>query len=183
MNYKVETKLGNVWVTPTSAKHIYVDFGHNLNVEHEGPNGSDRHGPLTIRGVQHTGSMHLYPGEEGTWNIGEPGKNDYERRIYLDMTEWGPGRGMKESSEAARKIVAAVVRLDVQEWARKNPKALQQAELESKVDQLDKAGEQIEEKRREVLFLQEEINRLLYEKALLEAELIEDKLQNMEVIG
>jgi hypothetical protein len=199
MTYQVKTPLGNVWVRPTNQRHIFVNFGHNLNVEHEGPLDSDRHGPLTIRGVEHVGSMHLYSGEGGTWTVGDRSKGDQSysvERNALHMTEYGPGRGYteygpgrgyKDSTKAARAKVLAVVRYAVQEWARVNPKILLEAELESKVEQLDAAGEKIEEKRREVAFLLEEIRQLCFQRDQLETQIrsfaVEDKLQNMEVVS
>lgn len=141
MYYKLETKLGNVWLHPTQADHIYVDFGHNLNVAEESATG--RHGPLTIRGVVYSGSIHMYLWSDGSWHVGpENAKSDYDRRQSLYMSRYD-ARTYTGSfpTPAARKSVEEIVPPLVNEWAKANPEALKDAEIEHVSAEYERARE------------------------------------------
>ena len=125
MMHKLETKIGNIWFSPTSGDHIFVDFGSNLNVAEEGPNSSQRRGPLTAYGVTVYGSMHLHRFWDGQFHLGWP-SGPAQHYLYLSR---GAGQ---DASLAARKLVINTVLPLVNEWAAANPTALTEADNSAK---------------------------------------------------
>lgn len=152
---KLETKLGNVWLIPTSGTHILVDFGHNLNVEHEGPGNSDRRGPLVAHGVTVWGSMHLHLHQDGLFGLGPDNGEPPYHYLYLS-------RGMgADASPAARKLVLNTVLPLVQQWVNSNTEILGEAEKTDRAKRVARLRNLIAEHERAITLLQAEVGALV----------------------
>ena len=130
--FKLETKAGNVWLNVTSRDHIYVEFGHNLNVEREGAGSSDRRGPVTIRGIAYAGSMHAHRWKDGKFHLGDESQQEYQRVAYsLYLSRWNPTNySQSEPSNAARKTAIEAIMPLVAAWAEAHPAVFEGAQAE-----------------------------------------------------
>ena len=170
--YKLETPLGNVFLTPTSDKHIFVDAGSNLNVADEYPLGT-RKGPLTVYTVGYAVSAHYYRHPDG-WQLGEPGGDDAlgvnkAMRAYnaLYMSRY-PGNSFKETSNAARRKAINVLTPLINEWVTNNPAAMKAAQISALETSLDNVVEEMSKTAAKQEALREEYERISGQLDLLD---------------
>ena len=164
---KLETKIGNVWINPTEANHVYIEFGHHLNVENEGPEPMDRRGPVCVRGIAYAGSIHVYQWSDGSWNIGPEYKedkyatdgkrlsspSDRYHSLYLTRRD----KFLENASDAARKTVGEVVLTAFKDWAKSHAEVFNTAEENHRLDQRLKRFAEIKELQAKIDKLQAEI--------------------------
>lgn len=136
---KIETKFGALWLTATDGAHICAHNGRNFSHATQ----TWEEAPLSVRGVAIGANIHLYRWSDGSWNIGEEGKNTYEHRqsSHLSRTDnW-----KKEVSESARKAINAETERAVREFVAANPAMLNDAETEHLADEVSKAATAMQE--------------------------------------
>lgn len=159
--FKIETKIGNVWITATQGDHIYVDFGSNLVAE-EGPENCSRRGPVTVRGVKYSGSLHLFlwPAD-GSFHLGRQGETSYKCSLALYMSKLS-ARNYADSypTDAAKRAVVEVVVPLVDAWVKANAPVLEAAEREHKQREREKRQQEISELRAKIADLEKEIKAL-----------------------
>ena len=164
--FKIETKLGNVWITATQANHIYVDFGSNLNVDKEGPENFARRGPVTIRGVKYGGSLHLFRWNgasdwTGAFHLGRQSESEWERGRSLYMNRLSAKRyADSRPSDTARRVAVEVIVPLVNAWVRDNAPVLEAAEREHLQRMRENRQKEINELREKIAKLEAEIKEL-----------------------
>lgn len=121
--FKAETKLGPIFITPTEANHLHVCS--SAHGEHRSR--------LTLRGCDYYISGHFYQYKDATFNIGPEDKNTYERRQALYLSR----ENNVDVSESAYNKLAEVLTEAVTKWVSENTDKLYDAETEHIKDKLD----------------------------------------------
>lgn len=132
--YKMETPLGNLYLSFTDNNHVHVTSG--------------RDEALTVRKVQYHVGIHVYRYADGQWYIGEEGQDDYQKRRSLYTTRvdnWS-----ESVSEPARKTIAEEVTQAVRNFVVNNSGILLYAEREYRRLEYDKAIQAVTEKKAEL---------------------------------
>lgn len=129
-NYKVETKLGTVFITPTEAAHLHV---------HNGGSGVNYEGKITLRGCDYHLSAHAFQWKDGSFRIGREDKPAYENRHTLFLNRVGFAKN-SEASESARVKVTEVLTQAVNDWVIANSDKLFAAQTD-KLEQAVTAAE------------------------------------------
>jgi hypothetical protein len=119
--YKIDTKFGSVYITPTERDHIYVGFGYDSHYEP---------GEFQIRRVKYCGNMHLYLWHDGKFRIGQEDKDAWSQRQALYMSKRVLDVHKAEPSEAARETVKTEVLPLVLDWIAANVPAILEADRE-----------------------------------------------------
>lgn len=135
--YTANTKFGPVHITPTSADHLHVSFS----------TGSRGETPLTVRGVEWSGSCHFYLHGADGFRIGQDCKSDYERRSSLYLSRSGDGISYRQSqpTPAAFATIATELTEVIRGWALANAEALAQAQTKHMDEQLERIDAEIAE--------------------------------------
>ncbi len=160
--FKLETNLGNVWLTPTQGDHIFVQFGNNLNVAEEGPAGHQRQGPIKIRGVAYAGSIHAHLWGDGQWHLGAETDNRHQalnHHLYLSRQN-AKNYDASLPSHAARETAATVIMAYVNKWAKANQAELDKAEVTRRANERQKRVEKIVDLTKQIAKLQSEMAEL-----------------------
>jgi hypothetical protein len=118
----VATPYGNVYLSPTDGRHVYVDANSNGK-------------RLTVKGREFTATLHAYRQEDGTWSDRDPERYNGGTSFY------GSRVGSFDYSRDAipptfrASIVAAMVAA-VGEWVAQYPGLLHAAEIANLNNQL-----------------------------------------------
>ena len=160
-SFEVPTRFGAVHIQPTSSDHIYVSFS----------TGSEGHTPLTVRGVEWSGSAHFYlHNGDPVWRIGPPDKAEYERRQSLYMSRNIATGTYRQSlpTRAAHGTIADELTAVVNKWAAENSAALNDArrrhlleQIERKQSEIDDTEKKLAEQQKALQELTRELNSLL----------------------
>lgn len=152
--FKLDVAIGSAWVTVTDQNHVYVEFGHHINVDEEGP-GNLRRGPITIRGIVYSGSLHAYRWADGQFHQGQESELNHNRHHSLYMSR--VGQILKPVSDAARKTAADLLLVAINEWALYRQDAFQVAEERRLTREREERVEKIRELRASIAKLEAEI--------------------------
>jgi hypothetical protein len=135
--HKIETSLGPLYLTFTSADHVCAHTSRQND------------SALTVNRVQYSVNAHVYLWSDGTWNLGEEGKDAYQRRQSLHATRfhWIKVSDMYPS-QPARDKMTSVVEQAVRNFAVSNAGIIRAAQLQHLQEELEKA-EVIERETRE----------------------------------
>lgn len=174
--HKIESSIGNLWASPTGrdstgCHHLYVDLGSNINVEEEGPGSTQRKGPICIRHIHYSGSVHVYQWNDGLFHVGPQfithdgnrpivpprSSTQYDRRSSLYMSRIEGRAGLDDASESARKSCTEAVETAVNAWARMHQYVLEQAEDDRLQAESVKLREEISKLETEIAEKREEI--------------------------
>jgi len=167
--YRAETKLGPIFITPTEANHLHVNSRNGNDLERT-------HQYLTLRGCDYYISAHFYAYRDGTFNIGPEFNDENSKRQGKDVLASPYDRRQSlyisnhAASESARNKLAEVLTTAVNEWASANPQVIAVANIEHLRNKVETAQGEVENA--EKVLNQAEANLKAAEETLRAAEAV-----------
>lgn len=131
---EIDIKTGRYKVKPTQFDHIYVD-GHT-----------------TVRGKTQQTSAHFYLWADGVWRLGTADQNDYQQKQNF--------HGHGGVTESFFKAAIADLGPAINEWARKNPSLISEAEAKYKLEGIRNREQELRKHAYAVEVLRKEIERI-----------------------
>lgn len=145
-DFSVNTRYGQVRLTPTQANHIYVS--------------NDIHGvhhSLVVNNSELSNvSAHYYLWDDGKWHLGPQEKTELERGRQL----WAKKDMLNEASDSQKRKLTEEFDKVVSQWAAANSKAIFEAEIADLEQQKERAREAVQEAEENLRVKRDEMNQV-----------------------